>query len=413
MVARLDPPPGATLDGMTSPDAPVPPVTPVPACAPVPAAAPVSVGEPGELIAATPVLLGFTPRSSLVAMALGGASGARLGLTLRIDLPPPEHLDGTVEAVVRGILLDDPAAVVVIVVAPGGDAGPPAIELVERVVTTLEVRGVDVPIALWSASTESGSRWRCYDACACTGVVPRPEETPLVVAALAEGRVVRRDRTELQRLVAPADPERIRRREAKLVAAIDAEVDAGVDAGANGAAERASGRFASRHWRHRGPGADVVAGIAALDAAVDAAALTLAAGTAEGPGGPGTGEGWLDDERVLALVRALRLPVVRDAAIASCTGSRPEVMEELWAALTRETPDPEAAEPAALLALSALLRGDGALANVALERAEAAWPAHRLTAILRGLVRAGARPDELRACLAEGLRPPFDPRMRR
>jgi hypothetical protein len=63
-------------------------------------------------------------------------------------------------------------------------------------------------------------------------------------------------------------------------------------------------------------------------------------------------------------------------------------------------PDPEAAEPAALLALSALLRGDGALANVALDRAETAWPGHGFTAMLRDLARAGTRPSELRACLA-------------
>ena len=167
----------------------------------VPAAVPevVSVSDPGELIAATPVLLGFPPRSSLVAMALGGASGARLGLSLRIDLPPPEHTPGAAESVVRGILLDDPSAVVVLVVGPGGDAGPPAAELVDRVVAGLESRGVDVPLALWAESTEGGSRWQCYDACACTGIVPRADATPLVVAAIAEGRVVRGDRTELER----------------------------------------------------------------------------------------------------------------------------------------------------------------------------------------------------------------------
>jgi hypothetical protein len=71
----------------------------------------------------------------------------------------------------------------------------------------------------------------------------------------------------------------------------------------------------------------------------------------------------------------------------------------LWAALTRGTPDPEAAEPAALLALMALLHGDGALANVALQRAEAAWPGHSFTATLRGLAAIGVRPSELRSCL--------------
>jgi hypothetical protein len=47
-----------------------------------------------------------------------------------------------------------------------------------------------------------------------------------------------------------------------------------------------------------------------------------------------------------------------------------------------------------------LLQGDGALANVALRRAESAWPGHHLTETLRGLAAAGIRPSELRACLA-------------
>lgn len=336
----------------------------------------VSVSDPGELIAATPVLLGFPPRSSLVAMALGGVSGARLGLTLRIDLPPPEHIAAAAESVVQGILLDDPQHVVVIVVGPGGDAGPPAVELVEQVVAGLESRAVDVPLTLWTESTRGGSRWSCYDGCACTGIVPGADETPLAVAVIAEGRVVRGDRAELQQLVAPADDGRIRRREALLMAAIDAALD-GADTPEgdprNGAPE----------------------GIAALDAALDAAAATT------------NGIPVLDDEQVLSVTWALATPVVRDVAIAACVGPRPAAAEALWTALVRETPDPEAAEPAALLALSALLRGDGALANVALDRAESAWPGHGLTATLRDVARAGTRPGELRACLAGGPPAPF------
>ena len=75
------------------------------------------------------------------------------------------------------------------------------------------------------------------------------------------------------------------------------------------------------------------------------------------------------------------------------SGPAAAAAEQLWAALVRELPDPEAAEPAALLAVSALLRGDGALANVALDRAEQAWPGHRLTRLLRWPPRPGcARP---------------------
>jgi hypothetical protein len=357
----------------------------------------VTVSDPGELIAATPALLGFPPRSSLVAMALGGASGVRLGLTLRIDLPPPEHITAAAESVVHGILLDEPLGVVIVVVGAGGDAGPPAIELVERVVAGLESRAVDVPLALWTESIDGGSRWSCYDACACTGIIPRPEETPLVVAAIAEGRVVRGDRADLARLVAPADEDRIRRREAMLVATIDGAVDGAVDGAADGAE---SGE--------RDAGDGVIEGIATLDAALDAVAEFAANATSGDAAAGGAAEDGivLDDEQVLALTWALATPAVRDVAIAACTGSRPAAAEALWTALVRETPDPEAAEPAALLALSALLRGDGALANVALDRAESAWPGHSLTATLRDLARAGTRPSELRACLT-GCPPPF------
>ena len=69
------------------------------------------------------------------------------------------------------------------------------------------------------------------------------------------------------------------------------------------------------------------------------------------------------------------------------------------AALVRETPDPEAAEPAVLLAACALLRGDGALAGIALDRAEQAWPGHRLTRLLRAVWAAGIPPERVRECL--------------
>ena len=91
---------------------------------------------------------------------------------------------------------------------------------------------------------------------------------------------------------------------------------------------------------------------------------------------------------------------MRDAALARCAASDLDGAEQLWAALTRETPDPEAAEPAALLAACALLRGDGALADIALDRAEQAWPGHRLTRLLRAVWAAGIPPERVRECLS-------------
>jgi hypothetical protein len=74
----------------------------------------------------------------------------------------------------------------------------------------------------------------------------------------------------------------------------------------------------------------------------------------------------------------------------------------VWAALTRETPDPEAAEPATQLAVSALLRGDGALAIIALDRAERAWPGHAFAALVRRAAEAGVRPSAMREVLTRG-----------
>lgn len=324
--------------------------------------------DPGELIAAVPVLLGFHPRESLVLISMAGRTGRRLGLTLRADLPPAAHARAVCRHAAEGLLLDDPAGAVVLVLAATaeGRAGPPRRELAELAAGLVEERGVEVRATLWAASTATGAPWACYDPCGCAGVLPDPATTPLAAAAVVQGQVVRADRSELERSVAPADAQRVRRREVQLIRAVDQALrrpDAGADV--------------------RGAGRSVE--VAVLDAALADAA---------------TGRLELDDARVLALATALGDPAVRDVALLRCLEP---AAEQLWAALVRETPDPEAAEPAALLAVSALLRGDGALANVALDRAERAWPGHRLTAALRGVADAGIRPAQLRDRMGRGF----------
>jgi hypothetical protein len=329
--------------------------------------------HPAELLAALPTLLGFHPSRSVVLVALGGPSGRRLGLVVRADLPPPQGEEALAAELVRALLRDAPAAAVVVVVdtpAPGG--GPPRRTLVDRTAADLAAAGIAVRTALWADATTAGARWGCYEPCACRGPVPDAGASPLAAAAVLEGRVVHADRAALRRSVAPADTRVLQRRERLIVAALDAACDP------------SAGRVDA-------PGAAVGApGPALLDAALaDAAAGGLR----------------LPDERVVALALALTDPVVRDAALLRCAGPAAAAAEQLWAALVRETPDPEAAEPAALLAASALLRGDGALARVALERAEAAWPGHRLTGLLRSVVESGSPPERVRAGLASAVEP--------
>jgi hypothetical protein len=330
------------------------------------------VREPGELVAAVPVLLGFHPRASLVLVATGGESGRRLGLTLRVDLPLPEHVAAVAVDVVQSLLLDTPTGAAVIVVAESAEAARPHERLVGLVVHDLEAHGIDVHTVLSTPSTAAGARWACYDPCGCTGLVPEGSATPFAAAAVAAGRVVRSDRSDLEQLLAPAHPEHIRRREALLIGAADEALHHRPDPGAphRTAADR------------EGPGAE----LAFVDAAIaDAAADRLI----------------LDDTRVVTLAALLAVPDVRDAALLRCVGPAAAAAEQLWTALVRETPDPEAAEPAALLAVSAMVRGDGALANIALDRAEQAWPGHRLTAILRSVLL-GMRPEEIRDWVRRG-----------
>jgi hypothetical protein len=326
------------------------------------------VRDQGELVAAIPAMLGFHPGESLVLMATGGRSGRRLGLTLRVDLPPPEHPDHAehveivVASAVRGVLLDEPAGAIAVVVSESGDP-PDALPhplLAGRVAAALQAHHLPLHALMWAERTAGGARWACYEPCGCAGVVPDPATTPFVAAVVAEGRVVHADRAALEALVAPADPAVLRRREKRLIQAVDGELVL-----------------------------DPAVGAAAVDAAIaDAAAGRLA----------------LSDDGVVALATALGLAEVRAWALRRSTGPHGAAAEQLWAALTRETPDPEAAEPATQLAVSALLRGDGALANIALDRAERAWPGHAFAALVRRAAAAGVRPSAIREVLTRGER---------
>ncbi len=312
-----------------------------------------------------PSLIGFRPRESLVLIGLGGGSGRRIVLTMRIDLPPPEQapFDDLAARLAVGLLAARPRRAVLVVYAAG--AGPVRRELVAAVAAALGERGVGVDTAVWAEEVAAGAAWACYDGC-CGGRLADPSATTAAVTCAAAGQVVYADRAELERLVEPADPARVRHRERLMNVAADADL---------ATAE---------------PGAGDDAGhVAVLAAAIAAAA-----------GGPR-----LDDDLVVALAAALVRPRVRDSVLARCaewsTTDREAAAaaESLWAALCRELPDPEAAEAAALLAVSALLRGDGALANVALGRAGRSWPGHALTGLLTDAVARGVSPGQVREWL--------------
>jgi hypothetical protein len=323
------------------------------------------LSSPADVISAVPYLLGFHPRDSLVLVSLHGGPDRRISLASRVDLPPPEREREAAGELARIVTAQGCDEVLIAVVGGGGpDNLPlPRAALVDTVRTAFEARGVRVPVAVWAPEVNAGAPWHCYDS-GLGGILPDPETSAVAAATVAAGHVTYSDRGELEGLVAPGEPSALERRSRLLDAYCDRmsaldepeEPDAGADA------------FALvQAWV-------ALAGEDRLE---------------------------LGDDDVVSLCLALSDPIVRDAAFGLVAGS-PAHAERLWTALVRAAPTPEAAEPAVLLAHSALVRGNGALVSIALERAQRAWPGHRMSELFLVSLDRGLGRDELCEWFAEG-----------
>jgi len=321
-----------------------------------------------DLVAVLPALLGFHPVDSLVLIGLDGVEGSRrIAYVARADLPgadpPPPEADELV-----GCLVNQDCADAVLVVV-GGVPGPspdelPHSRLVEQVRDGCTAAGLVVRAALWTSEVAKGRQWRCYDSCSCVGALPDPACTELAAATVAAGRTIYSDRSELEKLVAEGDPDTL----ARMALLLNARIDQVISDGGSGAPGGSSAFALVELWVARS--AEITPRLADTD--------------------------------VVELCLALSDPNVRDACFAFALDRRAEAAERLWLALLAGSPDPEAAEPAVLLAFCALARYDGGLAGVALQRAQRAWPGHRLSIVLDHALRAGYAPDQIVGWCTEG-----------
>jgi Domain of unknown function (DUF4192) len=335
----------------------------------------VRLADPGDVAAALPHLIGFRPRESLVAVSLRGGARPRLGLTARVDLPPAEHRRPVVGGLVRSLLTDAPDAVLLAVVSEDDDSedgGPgtrdlPHRGLVHEAVLAFAAAGIAVRELLLVRR----DRWWSYDCprrcCAPDAGTPLPDGTsPLAAASTLTGQVLEADRAALVRRIAP-------------VGFLAAE-------GMARACDEVGNDLARRTARS---GWDAVAdeAWAAVLAAVDASA-------------PGRVQG-LSDRQVARLAWGLRDVDLRDRALGLALGPTAAAAEAVWTELTRRAPAPLDAAPATLLAVTAWVRGDGALANVALDRALASEPSYTFAGLLRSALDACMRPAEVRRLIRE------------
>ncbi|TYP90678.1 DUF4192 domain-containing protein [Blastococcus xanthinilyticus] len=341
----------------------------------------VRLSDPGEVAAALPHLLGFHPRESVVLIGLGGPSGGRVGLTVRGDLPPPGHVAALAGQLVESLCTDGPAAALLTVVSEAPDepetgvGGAPGTGLPHRPVVGALLRALtEAGVPLCDALLVRGGRWWSYDCphpCCRPGAgTPLPGGvSELAAAAVATGQVVAADRSELAgRIAAPP----------------------GSRAGIWAACLRVAGARAAR--------IGAVGGAVVAEESWPAVQRALARCR---PGPAGGGGAGLDDEELAVVLWALRDTRVRDRALPIALGADAAAAENLWTECTRRAPVPLDAAPATLLAVSAWLRGDGAMAGVALDRALDSDPGLELARLLRRGLAACVTPSDLRALIEQ------------
>ncbi|GAB3281029.1 hypothetical protein GCM10027563_10190 [Parasphingorhabdus pacifica] len=189
----------------------------------------------------------------------------------------------------------------------------------------------------------------------CSGDVPDPQGSVLAAAMAASGAVTFDSRKDVEALVAPEADDLVARRAAKL-----------------------DGLQEDREWQRSGAAAvqeDLRMVYAGVQRTHDGIALT-------------------EDDHARILL-ALSDSRVRDLVMGTALGDLASAAEQLWLILVRKAPSPELADVAALLAFSAYLRGEGALAGAALQRIESTRPDHRLGNLLRQALDAGLPASEL------------------
>jgi Domain of unknown function (DUF4192) len=326
----------------------------------------VRISSPLTLLAVVPGLLGFEPADSIVVIGTG-QPGAEVQLTLRYDLPGPAVPRGAA-AIADGVanILTVQHITTAAAVAYGPDSA------VAPVADALRARAAEAGITLTEVLRAEGGRYWSY-VCSNPRCCP-PEGTPFDLADhpvarafAASGRRVLASRQELAATIAPAD-------------------------GDQAAAMRLATRKAERQLTTRvGQTAGVSRRVARrrLVAAVGQPMIVDAisryrAGNTLGP------------EPAAWLTVALRELRVRDDAWARMLPEYNAAHTRLWADLTRLAQPGYVAAPASLLAFVAWQAGDGALANVALDRALADDQRYSMARLLRRALDSGAPPTVAR-----------------
>ncbi|MCW2514519.1 MAG: hypothetical protein JWR11_3561 [Mycobacterium sp.] len=319
------------------------------------------LNRPATLIAAVPAVLGFVPENSLVLITLEGGS---LGCVMRADLS--EELVDAMSHMADVASASAPDEAIAVIVDDDGASCRVCLDehrlLAATLAEQLDERGIELLAAYVVDRLQEGGRWHSVAGAPGSGTIEDPMSSPMAAAAVLDGRRLYARRTELQELIATADPAAA---EALRAAILDAEHDGNLRPDAD----------ARRDVEH---------------------ALAMARGLADGV---------VPEQKDLArLGCGFTDPRVRDTLYALAVGREADRAEALWVQLARTLPDPWRAEALVLLAFSAYARGDGPLAGVSLEAALRSDGRHRMARMLDQALQTGMRPDQIRELAHTGYR---------
>jgi hypothetical protein len=314
------------------------------------------------MLAVVPHLLGFTPTRSLV-VAGGRGPRHRIDVTLRFDLPDPpdDDLSQAIAGQAISVLTHQGFTTVVVIGYGPGDLVTPVTDTLRAAIkpTSLQIRDI--------LRVEDG-RYFSYlcsnpDCCPPDGVAFDPSTHPVsAILAQLSGREILADREDLAASIAPVI--------GLAAEAMRQETARAVRIAARLLADTTQAGDSSRPVIDRG--------LSAVQAAIglyrDGGSITHSSQFA-----------WL----ALSLA-SLR---VRDDAWARMDPAHRDAHLRLWIDLTRYAQPGYIAAPASLLAFTAWQVGNGALANLALDRAHADDPAYSMAHLLRDTLTAGAPPS--------------------
>jgi len=324
----------------------------------------VRAGSPAALLAIVPHLLGFVPEASLVVIGTAPPRD-RVKVTLRYDLPDPPDaaLAADIAAHAAGVIGSQRLAAAV---AVGYGREPLVTPLADALGDAFPQAGIDLRDFL---RVQDGRYWSylCGDDACCPpeGVPFDPRTHPAAVALASSGASVLADRAAMAARIAPLG-------------------------GAAAESMRQATRRAERHVAQ-------LLGKVRKSSRIGAARQMIAA---EGLAAAGKmiatyrgGGAFATDYEIARLTVALRDLRVRDDAWARMDPAHRAAHLRLWTDVVRRAQPGHVAAPAALLAFVAWQSGDGALANVALDRALADDPGYSMALLLRQVISAGAPPS--------------------